>query len=81
MQDVTKKDSHALRLARLEWELHQRKVLAETCRELQNEKEKITADIKKKRDRIDNLVPMIKSILAVRYDIGFSRIVLNAMLF
>lgn len=64
-QEVTKKDCHRLRLARLEWELTQRKVLAETCNELMIEKDKTASEIRKKKDRIENLIPMIKNILSV----------------
>ncbi|XKL60988.1 hypothetical protein PGB90_008045 [Kerria lacca] len=63
--EVTKNDDHQLRLARLEWELNQRKILAETCNDLEEEKEQIASEIKRKKDRIENLVPMIKNILAV----------------
>lgn len=62
---MTKKDCHRLRLARLEWELTQRKVLAETCNELMVEKDKTASEIRKKKDRIENLSPMIKNILSV----------------
>lgn len=54
-----------MKLARLEWELHQRKKLAEESRQLENQKEDINAEIRKKRDRLENLVPMIKNILTV----------------
>ncbi|KAK7601975.1 hypothetical protein V9T40_009416 [Parthenolecanium corni] len=62
--EITKKDRHRLRLAQLEWELTQRKVLAETCNELMIEKDKTASEIRKKKDRIENLIPMIKNILS-----------------
>ncbi|XP_065213059.1 THO complex subunit 5 homolog [Planococcus citri] len=63
--EITKKDRHQLRLARLEWELKQRKMLAETFHDLEKEKEQVALDIKKREDRIENLGPMIRNILTV----------------
>ncbi|XP_075221314.1 THO complex subunit 5 isoform X2 [Lycorma delicatula] len=63
--EVTKFDSHQLKLARLEWELNQRKRLAAQCHELQAEKETVATAIQKKKTHIDDLAPMLKDILAV----------------
>ncbi|XP_054276283.1 THO complex subunit 5 homolog [Macrosteles quadrilineatus] len=60
--DVTKKDSHQLKLARLEWELKQRKQLAALCNDLQKEKEKVAVGINKKQSQLDNLAPMLKDL-------------------
>lgn len=64
-QEITKEDPHQLQLARLEWELKQRKELATQCNELKSEKKRVTADIKKKKTQLKNLAPMLKEILAV----------------
>ena len=64
-QEITKKDEHQLKLARLEWELKQRKVLAEESRQLENKKEETSVEIRKTKGRLENLVPMIKNILVV----------------
>ena len=58
-----------MKLARLEWELKQRKVLADESRQLENKKEETSVEIRRKRDRLENLVPMIKNILVVSYNL------------
>lgn len=63
--DITLSDTHQLKLARLEWELKQRKQLAALCHELQAEKEKVSAEIQKKQTNLDNLAPMLKEVLNV----------------
>ncbi|PSN46673.1 THO complex subunit 5 [Blattella germanica] len=64
-EDVTQKDSHQLKLARLEWELEQRKQLAALCQKLQAAKETVAKEIQTKRERLENLTPRLKSILEV----------------
>lgn len=63
--DITQSDTHQLKLARLEWELKQRKQLAALCHELQAEKEKVSAEIQKKQTHLDNLAPVLKEVLNV----------------
>lgn len=63
--DVTQHDAHQLKLARLEWELEQRKQLAVMCQKLQAAKETVAKEIQSKRERLDNLTPRLKSILEV----------------
>ncbi|KAJ9596915.1 hypothetical protein L9F63_012040 [Diploptera punctata] len=63
--DVTENDSHQLKLARLEWELEQRKQLAAMCHKLQAAKETVAKEIQTKRERLENLTPRLKSILEV----------------
>ncbi|PNF43385.1 THO complex subunit 5-like protein [Cryptotermes secundus] len=63
--NVTQNDSHQLKLARLEWELEQRKQLAVLCQKLQAEKETVAKEIQSKRERLENLTPRLKSILEV----------------
>lgn len=65
VQEITKEDPHQLQLARLEWELKQRKELASLCDKKKLEKEMVIADIKKKKTKLKNLAPMLKEILAV----------------
>ncbi|XP_023245652.1 THO complex subunit 5 homolog [Copidosoma floridanum] len=61
--DVTKDDPHQKRLARLEWELTQRKQLAVLCDELTENKKSVATSIESKQSRLDNLAPQMRSIL------------------
>ncbi|XP_063974378.1 THO complex subunit 5 homolog isoform X2 [Diachasmimorpha longicaudata] len=61
--ETTKSDPHQLRLARLEWELTQRKQLSSLCDELSKSKKAVAASISTKQSRLDNLVPQLRSIL------------------
>lgn len=61
--DITKNDPHQLMLARLDWELEQRKRLAAKCEEAQSLKTKIMEEIKTKREYLENLAPRLNSIL------------------
>lgn len=63
--DKTENDEHARRLARLEWELQQRKELATLCKELQLDKEKVANDIESKTNRLDSLTPRLDGLLQV----------------
>lgn len=62
---MTKKDPHQLRLARLEWELTQRKQLASLCHELFDSKKVVASSIEQKQNRLDNLAPQLRTILEV----------------
>lgn len=55
-----------MRLARLEWELTQRKQLAALCDELTESKKAVASSIETKQIRLDNLAPQLRSILEVR---------------
>lgn len=61
--EKTKKDEHALRLARLEWELEQRKDLDSQCKELISAKKQISKNIVSKTERLDSLKPRLKTLL------------------
>lgn len=61
--ETTETDEHARRLARLEWELQQRKELAIMCKELQTAKEKVAHEIESKTIRLDSLVPCLDTLL------------------
>ncbi|XP_062560482.1 THO complex subunit 5 homolog A [Armigeres subalbatus] len=61
--EKTKEDEHARRLARLEWELQQRKELDAHCKELQASKAKIAEEIVSKTERLDSLAPRLKDLL------------------
>ncbi|KAI5719144.1 hypothetical protein M8J76_005784 [Diaphorina citri] len=63
--EVTKEDPHQLKLARLEWELKQRKELADECSLVERENESVAANINKKRGQLDNLAPLLKQLLSV----------------
>ncbi|KAK1123300.1 hypothetical protein K0M31_008920 [Melipona bicolor] len=61
--EITKYNPHQLRLARLEWELTQRKQLAALCDELTENKKAVALSIESKQTRLDNLAPQLHSIL------------------
>lgn len=52
-------------MARLEWELTQRKQLAALCDELTENKKAVASSIALKQTRLDNLAPQLHSILEV----------------
>lgn len=61
--DVTKKNEHELKLARLQWELLQRKELAAQCKKLEASKESVAKDIEAKKQQLSSLGPALKAIL------------------
>lgn len=61
--DLTKSDDHQLQLARLEWELRQRRELSSACNELVASKERVAAAIAAARSRLDALVPHLRDVL------------------
>lgn len=61
--ELTKTDEHQLQLARLEWELCQRRELAGACSELVASKERVAAAIAAARSRLDALAPHLKDVL------------------
>lgn len=61
--DKTRHDEHARRLARLDWELQQRKELAEMCQQLQMTKESVAKKIESKANRLRSLVPCLEQLL------------------
>ncbi|XP_055705592.1 THO complex subunit 5 homolog [Phlebotomus papatasi] len=61
--EKTKNDEHARRLARLEWELQQRKELATLYKDLQASKELVAEDINSKAERLASLAPRLQSLL------------------
>ncbi|XP_072949391.1 THO complex subunit 5 homolog [Epargyreus clarus] len=61
--EITKTDEHQLQLARLEWELQQRRELAGACSELVASKERVAAAIAAARSRLDALAPHLKEVL------------------
>ncbi|XP_068167122.1 THO complex subunit 5 homolog [Antennarius striatus] len=60
---LTKDDSHQLTLARLDWELEQRKRLAEKYKESQATKEKIQKSIEVKKEHLTSLQPGLTAIM------------------
>lgn len=54
-----------MQLARLQFELQQRKQLASQCRKLETEKEQVAAQIISKQERLEKLAPQLNSILEV----------------
>ncbi|XP_014290535.1 THO complex subunit 5 homolog [Halyomorpha halys] len=63
--EITKVDEHQLQLARLEWELTQRKELATLLNDLEDKKSHITEQIEKKEKDLNSLAPLIKEVLVV----------------
>lgn len=61
--EKTQNDEHARRLARLEWELHQRKELATMCKTLQTAKESVAREIDSKTNRLQSLMPCLDQLL------------------
>ncbi|KAG8012068.1 Tuftelin-interacting protein 11 [Nibea albiflora] len=59
----TKNDPHQLTLARLDWELEQRKRLAEKYKESQATKEKIQKSIEVKKEHLTSLQPGLNAIM------------------
>lgn len=64
-KQVKEHDAHQLQKARLEWELLQRRQLSEMCKQMYGEKEKVATDIEKQQQHLDNLAPMLRSVLQV----------------
>ncbi|XP_015790808.1 THO complex subunit 5 homolog B [Tetranychus urticae] len=67
-EDVTKplkesEDAHKRTLARLEWELEQRKRLASTLQDKMALKELIVEDIEKEKKRLESLRPILMSVV------------------
>ncbi|XP_064620584.1 THO complex subunit 5 homolog isoform X2 [Lineus longissimus] len=60
---ITKKDTHIQTLARLDWELEQRKKLAQKLKDTQDSKEVISIDIKSKQEYLESLQPKLNAIL------------------
>ncbi|XP_029998887.1 THO complex subunit 5 homolog [Sphaeramia orbicularis] len=60
---LTKNDPHQLTLARLDWELEQRKRLAEKYKESQTTKEKIQKSIEVKKEHLRSLQPGLNAIM------------------
>ncbi|GAB6030068.1 THO complex subunit 5 [Chamberlinius hualienensis] len=61
--ETTKNDNHAQTLARLDYELMQRKKLAETYKESEGAKERVSQEIKCKEEYLDSLAPSLHTIL------------------
>lgn len=61
--DVTKGDSHKLMLARLDWELEQRKRLAVQKEQFLKKKETLMKEIHSKKEFLDSLQPRLENIL------------------
>ncbi|XP_050302709.1 THO complex subunit 5 homolog isoform X2 [Anthonomus grandis grandis] len=54
---------HALRLARLEWELTQRKNLAEECKLLEEKKKKVVSEITERKEKLSDLLPLLNMVI------------------
>ncbi|XP_059162376.1 THO complex subunit 5 homolog A-like [Physella acuta] len=61
--NVTKEDAHLQMLARLEWELEQRKQLAIKLTDTKSNKEQISQEIQAKHDYLETLQPKLSAIL------------------
>ncbi|XP_076271786.1 THO complex subunit 5 [Rhynchophorus ferrugineus] len=56
-------DEHALRLARLEWELTQRVNLAEECKALEEKKKKVVEEITERKEKLNDLLPLLNMVI------------------
>ncbi|KAJ8981899.1 hypothetical protein NQ317_007291 [Molorchus minor] len=56
-------ENHNLRLARLEWELTQRKNLAELCKSLEEDKKKLGKDLVERKEKLNTLKPLLMNII------------------
>lgn len=61
--EKTQNDEHAKRLARLEWELQQRKELSKMVKELTITKENVSKDISARVERLNSLAPCLEALL------------------
>ncbi|XP_055996153.1 THO complex subunit 5 homolog isoform X2 [Ostrea edulis] len=61
--ESTKTDPHQQRLARLGWELEQRKQLAKKLKDSKQSKEGLAQEIKNKQEYLENLQPKLKTVL------------------
>eukprot|EP00092_Neocalanus_flemingeri_P094704 GFUD01120435.1.p1 GENE.GFUD01120435.1~~GFUD01120435.1.p1 ORF type:complete len:711 (+),score=250.43 GFUD01120435.1:40-2172(+) len=62
--DVTETDEHALRLARLQWELARRRELGEEAEQRESERDRLDGVIRSKDDKLRELGPQLASILS-----------------
>ena len=62
--DITKTDVHAQTLARLDWELEQRKCLAERLAESQRRRDEVEKEIEERRKHLESLRPKLDAALA-----------------
>ncbi|XP_032823887.2 THO complex subunit 5 isoform X4 [Petromyzon marinus] len=62
-EEITRKEPHLQTLARLDWELEQRKRLTEQYSESIGSKDKIAKDIEVKREHLNNLYPQLNAVL------------------
>ena len=79
-QDVTLNDAHQRRLARLEWELTQRKELASLCNNLTETKKSVATSIESQQSRLDNLAPQLRGILEVSVVFQTVSFLINSLL-
>lgn len=62
-QSEVLEDKHVLRMARLEFELQQRKEYAQQCKELEKNKEQVAQKIVSVRENLDSLEPSLLNVL------------------
>lgn len=60
---MTRSNDHHLRLARLEWELRQRRELSDACAQLQESARKVTLSLTEARARLNGLTPQLRNAL------------------
>ncbi|XP_056630140.1 THO complex subunit 5 homolog [Diorhabda sublineata] len=58
-----REQKHNLRLARLEWELTQRKNLAQLCKSLVEEQKKLSEDLIARKDKLNALRPLLMNVI------------------
>lgn len=65
MQEVTRRDPHQQRLARLHWELEQRRNQTNLSEQLSSEQQAVLHNITDLNTRLSSLRPRIKDVLQV----------------
>uniref|UniRef100_A0A6P7GLF6 THO complex subunit 5 homolog n=1 Tax=Diabrotica virgifera virgifera TaxID=50390 RepID=A0A6P7GLF6_DIAVI len=58
-----REQQHSLRLARLEWELTQRKNLAQLCKAFLEQKKKLSEDLLLRKDKLTALTPLLVNVI------------------
>ena len=61
--ELTKSDPHAMKLARLQWELAKRKELSEEAEKEENERDGLEMAIRQREERLRELQPQLKAVL------------------
>ncbi len=64
-KEVTSKDAHKLKLARLDWELNERKIMKAKIKSLEGSIEKYQNECKEKHEQLESFNPRLNKIIDV----------------